>query len=353
MRCSRSSAASRARAAGGSRSSARQRVSRPVRAVGMRAFGSAKRRCCPRDVLARGPSDPQGAAVGVARDEGGIPAAGRRCGRCRRSAPRVELDEVSEPWRGNQPERGFSMAIDDLYVPGTVFAVAEDEDGGSEVSSISLPACWRRLVAEHDAAQLGDAERPHGVPRRRDGRVGPRDGRRRALAQLLRADRLPRPERARTVLRRIVRRGILLADSVFQLERLYSFNRKFFPEWRRALPLRRAAHRPARCRSRVPPRRVAARAAPAVARRREAVTAWPPSVAVPTDDDAEPRAPVGDRTGDGASRLRLLPRGAQADRPPSGPLGGGATRRRREKGVGSSRAARIFVSCSTSSARRS
>jgi lysyl-tRNA synthetase class 2 len=36
----------------------------------------------------------------------------------------------------------------------------------------------------------------------------------------------------RTPVRRVVRRGILLADNVFQLERLYSFNRKFYPEWR-------------------------------------------------------------------------------------------------------------------------
>ena len=41
------------------------------------------------------------------------------------------------------------------------------------------------------------------------------------------------PERMRTPVRRLVRRGILLADNAFQLERLYSFNRKFFPEWRR------------------------------------------------------------------------------------------------------------------------
>jgi lysylphosphatidylglycerol synthetase-like protein (DUF2156 family) len=41
------------------------------------------------------------------------------------------------------------------------------------------------------------------------------------------------PGRATTPLRRLVRRGLLLADNVFQLERLYSFNRKFFPEWRR------------------------------------------------------------------------------------------------------------------------
>jgi lysylphosphatidylglycerol synthetase-like protein (DUF2156 family) len=41
------------------------------------------------------------------------------------------------------------------------------------------------------------------------------------------------PERVKTPVRRVVRRGLLLADDVFQLERLYSFNRKFFPEWRR------------------------------------------------------------------------------------------------------------------------
>jgi lysylphosphatidylglycerol synthetase-like protein (DUF2156 family) len=41
------------------------------------------------------------------------------------------------------------------------------------------------------------------------------------------------PERLTTPLHRIARRGLLLADNVFQLERLYAFNRKFFPEWRR------------------------------------------------------------------------------------------------------------------------
>ena len=39
-------------------------------------------------------------------------------------------------------------------------------------------------------------------------------------------------ERAVTPLRRIARRALLAADNVFQLERLYAFNRKFFPEWR-------------------------------------------------------------------------------------------------------------------------
>ena len=35
-----------------------------------------------------------------------------------------------------------------------------------------------------------------------------------------------------TLSRRVLRRALLAADNVFQLERLYSFNRKFFPEWR-------------------------------------------------------------------------------------------------------------------------
>jgi lysyl-tRNA synthetase class 2 len=39
-------------------------------------------------------------------------------------------------------------------------------------------------------------------------------------------------ERATTVLRRAVRRALLLADNVFQLERLHSFSRKFHPVWR-------------------------------------------------------------------------------------------------------------------------
>jgi lysylphosphatidylglycerol synthetase-like protein (DUF2156 family) len=40
-------------------------------------------------------------------------------------------------------------------------------------------------------------------------------------------------ERAITLPRRFMRRALLAADSAFQLERLYAFNRKFFPEWRR------------------------------------------------------------------------------------------------------------------------
>src|SRR5438067_2588014 len=39
------------------------------------------------------------------------------------------LAQVSNAWRCGQPERGFSMTIDDLHIPGTVLALAEDGDG--------------------------------------------------------------------------------------------------------------------------------------------------------------------------------------------------------------------------------
>jgi lysyl-tRNA synthetase class 2 len=148
-------------------------------------------------------------------------------------ALRVSIEDVSEQWRGNQPERGFSMAIDDLYVPGTVFAVAEAEDGtiGGFLHLAPTPAgggwslsTMRRTpdapnglteflivetlawAKEHDAKELSLNFC--------------------ALTDLI------CPDRANTVPRRVVRRGLLAADNVFQLERLYSFNRKFFPEWR-------------------------------------------------------------------------------------------------------------------------
>ena len=86
---------------------------------------------------------------------------------------RAVFDDVSRQWRGNQPERGFSMSIDDLYAPGTLFAVAEHEDGnGRRVPPSRAGAGRRWLVVEHDAAPTADPERPQRIPRRRDARVG-------------------------------------------------------------------------------------------------------------------------------------------------------------------------------------
>ena len=146
---------------------------------------------------------------------------------------RAELDAVSVEWRGDQVERGFSMAMDDLFATGTSFAVATAADGavGGFLHLAPAPAgggwslsTMRRRRATPNglteflvvetllwAKECGAAEVSLNFC---------------ALADFL------SPERATTVPRRLVRRGLLAADNVFQLERLHSFSRKFHPEWR-------------------------------------------------------------------------------------------------------------------------
>ena len=146
---------------------------------------------------------------------------------------RASLDEVSEQWRGNMPERGFSMAIDDLYVPGTVFAVAETEDGlvGGFLHLAPTPAGggWSLSTMRRSP------NAPNGLTEflivetlgwAKDKGASELSLNFCALTDLISADR------ANTLPRRLLRRGLLAADNVFQLERLYAFNRKFFPEWR-------------------------------------------------------------------------------------------------------------------------
>jgi len=146
---------------------------------------------------------------------------------------RAELEAVSGAWRGNQPERGFSMAIDDLYVPGTVFALAQHEDGtvGGFLHLAPTPA--------RGAWSLSTMRRRPGTPNGLTEFLVVETlawARERGAAELslnfcALTDLLSR-ERAVTLLRRLLRHGLLAADSVFQLERLYAFSRKFFPEWR-------------------------------------------------------------------------------------------------------------------------
>jgi len=148
-------------------------------------------------------------------------------------ALRAELDEVSEAWRGNQPERGFSMAIDELYVPDTVFALAEDEDGrvGGFLHLAPTPAGggWSLSTMRR---------RPHTPNGLTEFLIvetlawAKEEGARELSLNFCAFTELICPERANTLLRRLLRRVLLAADNVFQLERLYAFNRKFFPDWR-------------------------------------------------------------------------------------------------------------------------
>jgi len=146
---------------------------------------------------------------------------------------RVALDSVSELWRGNQPERGFTMSMDELYVPGTVFAVAETENG--EIGGFlhlaptaasggwSLSTMRRRPDSPNGLTEFLIAETLAWAKETDVAEVS---------LNFCAFTELISPDRAVTVPRRFARRALLAADSVFQLERLYSFNRKFFPEWR-------------------------------------------------------------------------------------------------------------------------
>jgi lysyl-tRNA synthetase class 2 len=146
----------------------------------------------------------------------------------------AELADVSASWRGGEPERGFSMAIDDLHVPGTVLALGEDSAGGvggflhlapsPAGGGWSLSAMRRRPEAPNGLTEFLVVET---LAWARQAGASELSLNFCALTDFI------SPERAKTPLRWLLRRGLLLADNLFQLERLYSFNRKFFPEWRR------------------------------------------------------------------------------------------------------------------------
>jgi lysyl-tRNA synthetase, class II len=146
----------------------------------------------------------------------------------------AEVEDVSTEWRRGQPERGFSMSIDDLHVPGTMLALAESADGrlggflhlapSPAGGGWSLSTMRRRPDAPNGLMEFLIVETLAWA-----GESGASEL---SLNFCAFTDFLA-PERMTTPLHRVVRRALLLADHVFQLERLYAFNRKFFPEWRR------------------------------------------------------------------------------------------------------------------------
>ena len=148
---------------------------------------------------------------------------------------RGELKAVSEEWRGNWPERGFTMAMDAMFIyPDSVLAVAVGPDGavGGFLQLVPSPAS--------DGYSLAS------MRRRRDTPNGLMEylitetvvwARQHAVTELslnfaVFADFLRTDETA-TRWTRSLRWALLKADRLFQVERLHSFNRKFFPHWRR------------------------------------------------------------------------------------------------------------------------
>jgi lysyl-tRNA synthetase class 2 len=146
---------------------------------------------------------------------------------------RAEVDRVSDEWLNGWPDRGFSMAMDDLYShPQARFALARDADGRLEGFLHMVPS--RRGYSLSSMRRLRDT--PNGLIEfliaetaawaREEGaeEISLNFS---VFADVLRADGTASwPIRA-------TRWSLLRLDRLFQLERLFSFNRKFFPDWRR------------------------------------------------------------------------------------------------------------------------
>jgi lysyl-tRNA synthetase, class II len=146
---------------------------------------------------------------------------------------RAAVDSVSDEWLNGWPDRGFSMAMDDLYShPQARFALAYNQDGVLEGFLHMVPSrrgyslsSMRRLrdtpngLIEFLIAETADWARVEGAEE-----ISLNFS---VFADVLRADGTASwPIRA-------TRWSLLRLDRLFQLERLFSFNRKFFPEWRR------------------------------------------------------------------------------------------------------------------------
>jgi lysyl-tRNA synthetase, class II len=148
---------------------------------------------------------------------------------------RCELRTVSEEWRGNWPERGFTMAMDALFLyPDTVLAVALGPDGsvGGFLQLVPSPASEGYSLASMRRRK----ETPNGLMEflitESIGWARAHQVTELSLNFAVFADFL-RAEEDASRWTRGVRFVLLKADRLFQVERLHSFNRKFFPRWRR------------------------------------------------------------------------------------------------------------------------
>jgi lysyl-tRNA synthetase class 2 len=147
---------------------------------------------------------------------------------------RREIASVSAEWRGRSPERGFTMTMDALWdYPESVLVLAEDQVGriGGFIHLVPSPACGGWSLAT--------------MRRRRDTPNGLMEflivealvwGREHGVSELslnfaVFAKALGADSESPLGLR-VLRMLLLRFDRFFQLERLYNFNRKFFPHWR-------------------------------------------------------------------------------------------------------------------------
>ena len=146
----------------------------------------------------------------------------------------AELETVSAVWRDGAEERGFSMALDQLGGPGqgeTLLMVARDEDHRvagfiqfvphAAGSGMSLAMMRRVPDAPNGLMEYLIVRAIHELRQRGVDEVSLN------FAAFGRQLRDPG-----NVAERAFGYGLRVADRWFQIERLYRFNAKFFPEWR-------------------------------------------------------------------------------------------------------------------------
>jgi lysyl-tRNA synthetase class 2 len=141
---------------------------------------------------------------------------------------RAQIEEVSAEWRAGARERGFSMAMDALFrYPESAIVVAEDADGrvggflqlvpSPATRGYSLATMRRRLDTPNGLMEFLIVEALAWAKERDVSELS---------LNFALFGRTLRRERG------LLRWLLLRADRIFQIERLHSFNRKFFPEWR-------------------------------------------------------------------------------------------------------------------------
>jgi lysyl-tRNA synthetase class 2 len=148
---------------------------------------------------------------------------------------RLELEAVADEWRGDQPERGFVMALDALFGlddEDAVFVVGFDPEGAA--------AGFLHFAI----SPAGSALSLSSMPRHRDTPNGFNEWLICAAIDWARANGFERvslnfapfaallaPEADLRGLQEVQRRALLTLKGHFQLDNLLAFNRKFFPRW--------------------------------------------------------------------------------------------------------------------------
>jgi lysyl-tRNA synthetase class 2 len=150
---------------------------------------------------------------------------------------RERLESIADEWRGDQPDRGFVMALDALFSLGddeALFVIGFDADGRAmgflhfavapAIAALSLSSMPRLRATPNGFNEwlicaTIDWARAHGFER--------------VSLNFAPFAAVLAPEAELTALEEVQRRALLALKGRFQLDNLLTFNRKFFPRWER------------------------------------------------------------------------------------------------------------------------